>query len=84
MSKWSLPNYAKRFGLQWKRFRRSLRQKRDENQFRRAQQELDELIAEPDLTVMYFDEAGFFSKASCTTYGLTRCDVVSSPKASPV
>lgn len=61
MSKWTLPNYAKKFGLTWKRFRRSLREKRNEMAFRRAQQELAELIAEPDLDV-FFDEAGFSLK----------------------
>jgi len=62
MSKWSLPNYAKRFGLSWKRFRRSLKQRRDEKAFRLAQEELAELIAEPELNVVYFDEAGFSLK----------------------
>jgi len=62
MSKWSLPNYAKRFGLSWKRLPRSLKQKRDEKAFRLAQQELAELIAEPELNVVYFDEAGFSLK----------------------
>ena len=62
MSKWSLRKYAKRFGLSWKRFRRSLREKRDEKAFRIAQQELAELIAEPGLDVVYFDESGFSLK----------------------
>jgi len=62
MSKWSLRKYAKRFRLSWKRFRRSLREKRDENAFRVAQQELAELIAEPGLDVVYFDESGFSLK----------------------
>ncbi len=62
MTKWSLRNYAKRLGLSWKRFRRSLRNKRDEKAFRVAKEELSELIAEPDLNVVYFDEAGFSLK----------------------
>lgn len=62
MSKWSLPNYAKRFGLSWKRFRRSLKQRRNEKAFRLAQEELAELISEPGLNVVYFDEAGFSLK----------------------
>lgn len=62
MSKWSLRNYASRFGLSWKRFRRSLKQKRDEKAFRLAQQELAELVADPELNVVYFDEAGFSLK----------------------
>jgi transposase len=62
MSKWTLRDYARRFGLSWKRFRRSLRQKRDERAFRMAAGELAELISEPDLKVVYFDEAGFSLK----------------------
>ena len=43
---------------------------RNENRFQLAQQELAELIADPDLTVVYFDEAGFSLK-SVVPYG---CD----------
>jgi transposase len=62
ISRQSLSRYAKRFNLSWKRFRRSLRQKRDEAAFRLAQEELAELLEEPDLHVVYFDEAGFSLK----------------------
>jgi len=62
ISKWTLRNYAKRFGLSWKRYRRSLKQKRDEDAFRLAQEELAEFIDEPDLNIVYFDEAGFSLK----------------------
>lgn len=55
----TLRNYARRFGLVWKRFRRSLRDKRDEKAFRLAQEELAEMIEEPDADVVYFDEAAF-------------------------
>lgn len=58
----TLRRYAKRFHLSWKRFRRSLRKKRDEKAFRLAQDELAELLKEPELDVVYFDEAGFSLK----------------------
>lgn len=58
----TLRAYANRFGLKWKRFRRSLRQKRDETAFQLAREELAELLAEPGLNVVYFDEAGFSLK----------------------
>lgn len=62
LSRDTLRRYAKRFGLTWKRFRRSLRQKRDEKAFRRAQHELAKMLDEPSLDVVYFDEAGFSLK----------------------
>ena len=62
ISRKSLSRYAKRFNFSWKRFRRSLRQKRDEQAFRLAQEELAELLEEPGLDVVYFDEAGFSLK----------------------
>ncbi len=58
----TLREYAKRFRLSWKRYRRSLRQKRDEIAFQLAKEELAEFLAEPDLNVVYFDEAGFSLK----------------------
>lgn len=62
ISRWSLRRYARRFGLSWKRFRRSLRKKRDEKAFRLAQEELAEMLEEPELDVFYFDESGFSLK----------------------
>lgn len=58
----TLRNYAHRFGMTWKRFRRSLRNSRSEQAFRRAREELRELLEEPNLDVVYFDEAGFSLK----------------------
>ncbi len=58
----TLRDYAKRFRLSWKRYRRSLRQKRDEKAFQLAKEELAEFLEEPDLNVVYFDEAGFSLK----------------------
>lgn len=62
ISESTLRNYARRFNLAWKRFRRSLREKRDEKAFRRAQRELQKMLTEPNLEVVYFDEAGFSLK----------------------
>lgn len=58
----SLRRYAKLFHLSWHRFRRSLRKKRDEMAFRLAKEELAELLEEPALDVVYFDESGFSLK----------------------
>lgn len=58
----TLRKYAHRLGLSWKRFRRSLKQKRDEKAFQIARDELAELLEEPDLNVVYFDESGFSLK----------------------
>jgi len=66
----TIRRYAKRFGLSWKRFRRNLRKMRDEKAFRVAQAELAELLAEPDLDVVYFDESGFSVKG-VIPYGWT-------------
>ena len=54
----TLREYAKRLRLSWKRYRRSLRQKGDEIAFQMAKEELAEFLAEPDLNVVYLDEAG--------------------------
>ena len=62
MSKWTLRDYAHRLGLSWKRFRRSLGNKRDQKAFQVAREELAELLSTPDLNVVYFDEAGFSLK----------------------
>jgi transposase len=62
ISRASLRRYAGRFRLAWKRPRRSLRKRRDEKAFRVAQEELAELLNEPDLDIVYFDESGFSLK----------------------
>lgn len=63
MSKWSLRNYAKRFGMIWNRFRQSLKQKRDKKAFRLAQQKFAGLVADPELNVVHIDEVCFSMKA---------------------
>jgi transposase len=62
ISRASLRRYARRFGLRWKRFRRSLSQNRDEKAFRAAQEELALMLEDPDVNVVYFDESGFSLK----------------------
>lgn len=62
ISESTLRNYARRLNLVWKRFRRSLREKRDEKAFRQAQRKLQQLLDEPNVDVVYFDEAGFSLK----------------------
>lgn len=58
----TLRDYARRLNLKWKRFRRSMRKKRDERAFELARQELAELLEEPERDVVYFDEAGLSLK----------------------
>lgn len=58
----TLRDYARRLHLKWKRFRRSMRKRRDERAFQLAREELAELLDEPELDVVYFDEAGLSLK----------------------
>jgi transposase len=62
VSETTLRDYARRLNLRWKRLRRSLRKKRDERAFELAREELAELLKEPGLDVVYFDEAGLSLK----------------------
>lgn len=62
VSETTLRDYARRLNLTWKRFRRSLRKKRDERAFQLAREELSELLNEPELDIVYFDEAGLSLK----------------------
>ena len=58
----TLRRIARKAGLRWKRARKSLKSKRDEEDFRQAHEEIDELIESHnagELTLGYFDEAGF-------------------------
>jgi transposase len=58
----TLRRLARAAGLRWKRMRRSLKSRRDEDKFREAQQELVEIIEDHeagDYDLYYFDEAGF-------------------------
>jgi len=71
ISKSTLKAACKRAGLRWKRIRKSLRSKRDEEKFRAAHKELKELIKQADdgdIDLVYFDEAGF-TLEPCIPYG---------------
>jgi transposase len=62
ISRSTLRRIARRFGLRWKRTRRSLKSKRDEEEFEKAKEELEELKKQHrlgDIDLYYFDEAGF-------------------------
>jgi len=62
ISKSALKAACKRAKLRWKRVRKSLRGKRDEEKFIAAHKELKELIKladDGDIDLVYFDEAGF-------------------------
>lgn len=66
----TLKRLLKKAGKKWKRLRRSTRRKRDEAEFRAAQQDLAEFRAAAqagDLDVYYFDGAGF-SLDPCVPY----------------
>jgi len=58
----TLRRLARKAGLRWKRARKSLKSKRDEEEFQQAGEEIDELIEfhqAGEITLCYFDEAGF-------------------------
>jgi transposase len=58
----TLKRLCKQAGLAWKRIRKSLKSKRDDEAFRRAQDQLKQLIEEDEkgtLDLYYFDESGF-------------------------
>ncbi len=57
ISRATLRRYCHRFGLRWKRFRKSLKHRRDEKAFRRAKREITRLVEDPKCHVVYFDEA---------------------------
>lgn len=59
ISRSTLRRLARRAGLRWKRFRKSLKHLRDPKAFQVAKDELAELTAMPDVNVAYFDEATF-------------------------
>lgn len=62
ISRSTLRRIARRFDLRWKRMRRSLKSKRDEDKFEKAKDELEELKEQHclgNIDLYYFDEAGF-------------------------
>ncbi len=62
ISEWTLKRIAKSAELRWKRMRKSVKGKRDQAEFERAQEEittLHEQEAAGKVNVYYFDESGF-------------------------
>jgi transposase len=59
ISRSTLRRMAGKFGLTWKRLRRSLRSHRDNKRFALAMQEIKELAELDGVKLVYFDEAGF-------------------------
>ena len=62
ISEWTLKRIAKSAELRWKRMRKSVKGKRDQAEFERAQEEittLHEQEAAGKVDVYYFDESGF-------------------------
>jgi transposase len=57
ISRTTLRRYCHRLGLRWKRFRKSLKHRRDERKFRKAQRELKKLISNRDGELVFFDES---------------------------
>lgn len=64
----TIKRFLRARGWRWRRVRRSLKEKRDENAFRAAQARLEHLKAREDdglLDLVYFDAAGFALEPSC-------------------
>jgi len=62
VSEWTVKRILKRGKLKWKRIRKSLKSKRDEQNFREAQQKiqvLEKRQIQGEIDLVYFDEAGF-------------------------
>jgi transposase len=62
ISEWTLKRIAKNAQLRWKRMRKSVKGKRDQAEFERAQEEittLHEQEAAGEVDLYYFDESGF-------------------------
>jgi transposase len=57
ISRTTLRRYCHRLGLRWKRFRKSLKHRRNEREFRKAQRELKKLASDPSCNLVSFDEA---------------------------
>ena len=70
LSVWTLKRLAQRKKMKWKRMRKSLKAKRDDTAFKRAQQEIKVLQkqhAAGEIELRYFDEVGF-TLTPCVPY----------------
>lgn len=56
ISRTTLRRYCRRLGLRWKRFRKSLKHRRDEREFRMAKRELAKIAADDTRDLVFFDE----------------------------
>lgn len=64
----TIKRLLRRRGWRWRRIRRSLKSRRDEAAFRKAQAELEQLKRQEDaglLDLIYFDAAGFSLEPAC-------------------
>ena len=62
VSGWTIKRILKRANLKWKRIRKSIKSKRNELEFREAQQKIQILAQrqlQGEIDLVYFDEAGF-------------------------
>jgi transposase len=62
ISRKTLSRIAKKYGLTWKRIRRSLKSKRDEEAFKQAEEEIkafERLAEQGECEVVFFDASGF-------------------------
>ena len=66
-----LRRLARKLGFRWKRLRRSLADEPNPREFHIAREEIEQLQAEPDVTVAFFDEAAF-SLQGVVPYGWQR------------
>ena len=70
LSRQSIRRQAKKFRLKWKRIRKSLKSKRNQEKFEKAKQDINafkELKEKGETDVVYFDGAGF-SLTPCVSY----------------
>ena len=71
VSEWTFKRALKRAGLRWKRMRRSLKDKRDPDEFAKVAKELADLQQQEDrgeIDLYYFDESGL-NLTPCVPYG---------------
>lgn len=70
LSHWSVRRWAKKFNLKWKRARKSLKSKRNEEDFEKAEQDIAAFEKEQEkgeIDVVYFDGSGF-NLTPCVPY----------------
>ena len=71
VSEWTFKRILKDAGLRWKRMRRSLKDKRDKDEFAKVAQELADLQQKEDkgeIALYYYDESGL-NLTPCVPYG---------------